>query len=167
MLSLCHTLKEVRPFQNQAEGPLVFLLTFWAMHFLMVLYTFFGKFSFSPYFWEPGGHHFLAEVYFCRNYTTERRLKGRSGGGCGGPSWHSDSIDIGPVAAWLVAGGCRLIQPGLAAVTLTSFQHKTQHQPSSSFLFLSQCTVGLSSLAPLSHGWTFLLLSSSSNWIFI
>ena len=75
MLSLCHTLKEVKAFQNQAEGPIVFLLTFWAMYFLMVLYTFFGKFSFSPYFWEPGGHHFLAEVYFCRNYTTERRLK--------------------------------------------------------------------------------------------
>ena len=63
MLSLCHTLKEVKAFQNQAEAPLVFLLTFWAMSFLMILYTFWHIELFT-FFWEPGGHHFLAEVNF-------------------------------------------------------------------------------------------------------
>ena len=54
MLSLCHTLKEVKAFQNQAEGPLVFLLTFWAMYFLMVLYTFLANLAFHLIFGNQG-----------------------------------------------------------------------------------------------------------------
>ena len=111
-----------------------------------------------------GGYQFLAAVYFSRSYLSHWKKKRRKEAPVVAV-FQVDTVTVLTLAR-LVPEAADCHRAGLAAVTLTSFQHKTQHQPSS-FLSLSRCSVGLSSLAPPSHGWTFLFLSFSFIGIFI
>ena len=70
--------KEDKAFQNQAEGPLVFLLTFWAMSILMILYTFWHNELVTFFLGSrrpplPGRSIFLPQIHYRKKLKRKKR----------------------------------------------------------------------------------------------